>query len=302
MIPQEIHKEIGRESSKAFKAHLLISASVLALSCAAQGSVQESLVLMCDVLFGYSFCRGAEGLLNIWRAARDARCRRKKFSALVPRPYSKQWAMLTRIVQEYEDVLSVKEPLKARVDESEKNICHYNAVKKEIVLSQGLMKKLEENQIRAAVAHEVGHAYVEQKRGAERKRFVGGFVPAVASAVSICGALRLAAYGGGAMGSFSVALPVLFLSPLVSFFWWNRKREKEADSYEVLLSKDPEASISVLEKMREDSRPKGKISRALEEFMESKILLLSTHPPLSERARHMRQLARKWRLVPEIKG
>ncbi len=174
-----------------------------------------------------------------------------------------------------------------------------------VAVTQGLMQVLTERELRGVLAHELAHIK-------NRDILVSSVAAMFATAVSsIANAIGYAAMFGGSSsdedeggGSMAGGLLLSFLAPIAASlvqFGISRSREYMADETGARISGDPEALASALEKLqlsaqRIPAHPAPAtasmyIVNPFSAFGSRMLSLFSTHPPMEERVRRLRQLA-----------
>ena len=169
-----------------------------------------------------------------------------------------------------------------------------NPEKGVVCVTDGLIKSLNQEEIRGVIAHELAHIK-------NRDTLINSGVATVAGAIGMLAELAFwgAMFGGrDEDGEMISALALMILVPLIATvirMAVSRTMEFRADSEAVKISKDREGLSSALEKINEQSRkkPVGHTSRVQEAganlfienpFSGDKITKwFSTHPPLQER-------------------
>ncbi len=171
-----------------------------------------------------------------------------------------------------------------------------------IALTRGIIEKLEKQELEAVIAHELSHV------GNYDIRF-GMLVIALVGAISIMADifLRFSFHFRGGKKSGQAQLIMILLAIALSIFGplvaimiqlaISRKREYLADASGALLIRNPGALANALEKISGNSilmsMPKSSahlcISNPLKKGFFSK--LFSTHPPIEERIKRLREMA-----------
>ncbi len=175
-----------------------------------------------------------------------------------------------------------------------------------VAVTTGILDLLTERELRGVLAHELAHVR-------NRDVLVSSVAAALASAVtSIANLVQLSAlFGGGGRdedgddgvspaGSLLAAL-VAPLAATVVQLGISRSREYLADEAGARISADPEALASALEKLafRAEHVPGRTAPATASLFIVNPfagvgglLLLFSTHPPMEERVRRLRAMAR----------
>ncbi len=171
-----------------------------------------------------------------------------------------------------------------------------------IALTRGIIEKLEKNELEGVIAHELSHIGNYDIR-------LAMLVVALVGAITILSDLFLRftihARGGGRKDGrvqlvlILIAIALAIVAPLVAVFIQlaiSRKREYLADASGALLTRNPHALASALEKISGHSEvaqaSKGAahlfISNPLKKGFVSK--WFSTHPPIEERVKILREM------------
>jgi heat shock protein HtpX len=177
-----------------------------------------------------------------------------------------------------------------------------------VAVTQGLLEVLDEREVRAVLAHELGHVQ-------NRDILVSTVVATLASAVMYLA--HMAQWFGMAghrneegRGIHPVAmLATVLLAPIATMlvqYAVSRSREYLADETGARLSRDPEGLASALEKISDprrirqfqkqdhlpDMQPAFSHLYIVNHFStRSALSLFSTHPPVAERVRRLRGMA-----------
>ncbi len=179
-----------------------------------------------------------------------------------------------------------------------------------IVVTRGLIKKLDKLELEAVIAHELSHV------GNYDIRVMTIVVVLVGlSALMADFALRLTFYGAGRRSSnrgrgggsavviiYAIALIAIILTPIAAQlirFAVSRQREFLADASGALLCRNPDALARALEKIAADPDPLEVANKATAHLYinnplrEHKSLLngmFATHPPIKERIKLLRAM------------
>ncbi|MCX7800230.1 MAG: M48 family metallopeptidase [Fimbriimonadales bacterium] len=181
-----------------------------------------------------------------------------------------------------------------------------------VVFTRGILQKLNRDELQAVMAHEVSHIRNYDIRFMTTIALVAGVIPLLADALR-----HMAWYGGGRSRSSSrndsgqaifmlLALVLAVLAPIFSLLLQlavSRKRELLADASAVDLTRNPDALATALERIAHDPEPLEAANRATQHMYivnpmkawdDDFSSIFSTHPPLSERLRQLRQLGARY--------
>lgn len=169
-----------------------------------------------------------------------------------------------------------------------------------VVVTKGLIDHLDEDELRAVLAHEVAHIR-------DGDSMAGSLI-----AVIVWAANRVFAASWVLVYAFATAPEVMRESPLLAVLpvvclmlplggriaqmTFSRSREYLADNSSVLLTRDPEGLIGALGKMDELSSVVARSTIATSHLFISSpnsiwnTELLSTHPPMAKRIHHLRHV------------
>ena len=170
-----------------------------------------------------------------------------------------------------------------------------------VAVTDGILRILSERELRGVLAHEIGHIK-------NRDILVSTIAAAVAGAIaSIANMLQFTAiFGGGADDDAPnpiAALALAIVTPIAATLVQlgiSRSREYLADETGARLCGDPDALASALEKLERAAHVVPPVSAApstaslfiVNPFagMRGMVSLFSTHPPMPERVRRLRQM------------
>lgn len=174
-----------------------------------------------------------------------------------------------------------------------------------VVVTTGLLRKLNRDELQAVVGHEMAHIRNNDIRLMTTLAVIAGLIPLLADFF-----LRMVWWGGrqrsnnqAAVFILVIGLVLAILAPVFSTLLQmavSRKREYMADADAVELTRNPEALASALTKLGGDQDKLEAANRAtahlyivnpLRKFQEGKDTLFSTHPPIRERVRILRGMA-----------
>ncbi|HRJ26037.1 MAG TPA: M48 family metallopeptidase [Fimbriimonadaceae bacterium] len=177
-----------------------------------------------------------------------------------------------------------------------------------VVVTSGLLDRLDRDELQGVVAHEIAHIRNYDIRFMATIGIVAGLIPLLADFM-----LRSVFWGGGrrrssdsnnqaALVFMAVGLVLAILAPIFAKLLEmavSRQREYLADATAADLTRYPEGLARALEKIAMDSEPLEVANRAtahlyiidpLRKLDESSRNLFSTHPPLRDRVRRLRNL------------
>jgi heat shock protein HtpX len=164
-----------------------------------------------------------------------------------------------------------------------------------VAVSTGLINNLSEGEVRAVVAHEMGHVYNgDMFTTTILQGLMYTFVYLISSFISRHIAERNAALGFASYFFLQIVLSILAMIPIS---WWSRKREFSADRFaantvgsqymiSALQGIDRWVQRAQFEYSSQDALATMKISGQSRSFMQ----LFSTHPPIEDRIEALRQL------------
>jgi len=183
-----------------------------------------------------------------------------------------------------------------------------------VAVTEGILRLLSERELRGVLAHEIAHIK-------NRDILVATIAAAIAAAVGyIANALSFSAFFGGGQqnddseegsgssgsGGLLVALVAPFVAMLVQM-GISRAREYMADEAGARISGDPEALASALAKLAQGAeempmyaaQPATASLFIVNPLTSGSSLLnwFSTHPPMGERIRRLREMTRQWQRV-----
>lgn len=182
--------------------------------------------------------------------------------------------------------------------------------KAHVVVTRGLLNKLEPIELEGVIAHELSHIANYDIRVMTVTVLLVGMIALLSDIF-----LRFTVWGSGSRPSnrkkgggsggailLVVALLAAILAPLVAQtlkFAISRRREYLADASGALLCRHPEALARALEKIRDDREPLEAANKAtahmyiynpLREHTSGLNGLFDTHPPIEERIRILRSM------------
>jgi heat shock protein HtpX len=182
--------------------------------------------------------------------------------------------------------------------------------KASVAVTTGLLEKLDRNELQGVIAHEMSHI---RNRDTLYMTLVGIMVGTI---VLICDIFLRATWygagrrrgGGGKKGGAQLVIAIIaiifaILAPILSRLLYlaiSRRREYLADASAVELTRYPEGLASALEKISGDREVLEVANRAtahlyivnpIKPFEERYAHMSSTHPPIAERVKILRQMA-----------
>ncbi|TMA23489.1 MAG: protease HtpX [Deltaproteobacteria bacterium] len=171
-----------------------------------------------------------------------------------------------------------------------------------VAVTSGILQILDRRELRAVLAHELSHVKNRDILIATIAAAVAGLISAVGSMLRwgvLLGGGGRADRRGSALADLAIAIVAPFVA-LILQLAISRSREYGADASGGVLSEDPEALASALEKLQMQSRRRpypfaGPATAHL--FIVNPLTgrslgwLLSTHPPTEERIARLRALA-----------
>lgn len=174
-----------------------------------------------------------------------------------------------------------------------------------VVVTTGLLRKLNRDELQAVVGHEMAHIRNNDIRLMTTLAVIAGVIPLLADFF-----LRMVWWGGsrrnnnqGAVIILVIGLVLAILAPVFATLLQmavSRKREYMADAGAVELTRNPDALASALDKLVADTEPLEAANRAtahlyivnpLRKLREGRDSLFCSHPPIRERVRLLRGMA-----------
>jgi len=172
-----------------------------------------------------------------------------------------------------------------------------------VAATSGLIDIMDDNELQAVMAHEMGHV---QNYDIRVSMIVFGLVSAIGLLSDIF--LRMFIFGDNDNDrspiGMIVGIVVIILAPIIAAVIQmaiSRQREYLADATSAMTTRNPDAMISALEKLRQQGKPMKKqsttsahlfISNPLKPGFMNKIF--STHPPLEDRIARLQSNAGKF--------
>ncbi len=210
---------------------------------------------------------------------------------------------LHRIVEEVASLASLPKPKVFVVNNPQPNAfaTGRNPGKAVVAATTGILSILDDRELRGVIGHEMGHV-------GNRDILISSIVATVAGAISLIGNMLWwrSIFGRRDDGAGSlIALLGMIVMPIAAAmiqFAISRTREYEADRTGARITHDPEALASALEKLHRGAAmiPMDVNPAAAHLFIVNPLAglrgqnlsnLFSTHPPMEERVRRLRQMA-----------
>lgn len=177
-----------------------------------------------------------------------------------------------------------------------------------IALTEGIVKKLENEELEGVIAHELSHVKNYDIRVATLVIVLVGLISILADLFlrsSFYRGNRSSSRGNGSSGNVLMLVGLIFaiLSPIIAQLIKlaiSRQREFLADASGALATRYPEGLARALEKLGQDGKPMDHISEATAHlYLVSPFgpkpsflgRLFSTHPPIPERVAALRKMA-----------
>lgn len=173
-----------------------------------------------------------------------------------------------------------------------------------VAATTGLMDVMEDNELEAVMAHEMGHV---QNYDIRVSMIAFGLVSAIAILSDLV--LNILFFGGDRREGmhpavYIVGIIVVILAPIIATIVQlaiSRQREYLADASGALTTRDPESLARALEKLQSYGQPMRRQNSATAHLFFSNPLrkggfakLFSTHPPLEERIERLRNNAQQF--------
>ena len=174
-----------------------------------------------------------------------------------------------------------------------------------VAATTGLMEIMDDNELEAVMAHEMGHV---QNYDIRVSMIAFGLVSAIAILSDIV--LRMLFFGGDRRDSnmhpavLIIGLVVVILAPIIATMVQlavSRQREFLADASGAMTTRDPESLAKALEKLQSYGQPMKRQNSSTAHLFFSNPLkkgglskLFSSHPPLEDRIERLRTNAGKF--------
>ena len=172
-----------------------------------------------------------------------------------------------------------------------------------VAATSGLIDIMDDNELQAVMAHEMGHV---QNYDIRVSMIVFGLVSAIGLLTDII--LRMFIFGDNDSDrspiGMIIGIIVIILAPIIAAIIQmaiSRQREYLADATSAMTTRNPDAMISALEKLRQQGKPMKKqsttsahlfITNPLKPGFMNKIF--STHPPIEDRIARLQKNAGKF--------
>lgn len=175
-----------------------------------------------------------------------------------------------------------------------------------IAATTGLLNIMDDKELEGVLAHELAHV---KNYDIRVSMIAFGLVSAIGLLTDI--ALRMMFFGGGDNDNrnvppqmYIIGLVIIILAPVAAFLVQmavSRQREYLADATGAMTTRYPEGLASALEKLQQHSQPMQKQHTATAHLFFNNPLkkgflsnLFSTHPPLDQRIKRLRNNAEKF--------
>jgi heat shock protein HtpX len=173
-----------------------------------------------------------------------------------------------------------------------------------VAATSGLINIMDDRELEAVMAHEMGHV---QNYDIRVSMIAFGLASAIGILTDIV--LRMMFYGGDRRDNNSpvvmiIGIIVLILAPIVAAIVQmaiSRQREYLADATSAMTTRDSDAMISALQKLKTGGRPMRRQNTASAHLFLNNPLkpgfignLFSTHPPIDDRIARLRKNADKF--------
>ena len=172
-----------------------------------------------------------------------------------------------------------------------------------VAATTGLLDIMSDSELEAVMAHEMGHV---QNYDIRVGMIAFGLVSAIGFLSDVV--LRMFIFGDDNDNNspivMAIGIVLIILAPIVAAIVQmavSRQREYLADATSVMTTRNPDAMISALDKLREQGKPMKRQNSASAHLFFSNPLkpgfvnkLFSTHPPLEDRITRLRDNAAKF--------
>lgn len=169
-----------------------------------------------------------------------------------------------------------------------------------VAVTTGIRQLLTERELRAVLGHEIGHVR-------NRDTLTGSIVATVAGAISMIAQVLMfrSFFGGNRDQNPILVLATIILAPIAASiiqFGISRQREYAADKTGAEITHDPESLASALEKLERGVSMRPMPESGGNEAVAALYIvhpfagggmanLFSTHPPIAERVKRLREMA-----------
>jgi len=165
-----------------------------------------------------------------------------------------------------------------------------------ICVTDGALEKLERRELEAVLSHELGHVANYDIRFMTLVTVMVGLIAIVSEIF-----LRSLWFSGGKSKDkgqaifMVIGIILAILAPISVYFIQmsiSRKREFSADASSVKFTRNPEALIKALEKIKKENQPEKKLSKAVAPMFFANPFknIGSTHPPIEERIKALKRM------------
>lgn len=175
-----------------------------------------------------------------------------------------------------------------------------------VAATTGLIDMMDDSELEAVMAHEMGHV---QNYDIRLSMITFGLVSAIGFLTDIV--FRMMFYGGNRRDNENnspvviiIGIIVLILAPIIAVIVQmsiSRQREYLADATSAMTTRNPDAMVSALQKLKTGGRPMKRQNGATAHLYISNPLkpgffgkLFSTHPPIEDRIARLRDNANKF--------
>ena len=169
-----------------------------------------------------------------------------------------------------------------------------------VATTTGIMRILTERELRAVIGHELGHVK-------NRDILISSIVATIAGAISMLAFISLFFRNSRSQYAFLAVIVAWVVAPIVAGIIQasiSRTREFQADRTGAELTHDPEALASALEKLHQGVKERPMEATPMAESTAHLYIvhpfkagglanLFSTHPPMEERVKRLRDMAYK---------